>query len=113
MTQKEILKQLENIQNTYPDIDKIEITYYGAGDSFDSFNEYIAKKDELIIDDIDINHDIISSILWEALDHSEADFNNEGSEGTITIDLKNKQVTCENFYFIIETVPGGITTLIK
>jgi hypothetical protein len=107
MTEKEIKDKIEVLKKSFPNLDAILVDYNGSGDSFDSFNYIrgLKEKEEININ-IDYDTDF-NSLLWEILDKSDADFNNEGSEGTITIDLKNINVICENYYIEYTRVLSG------
>ena len=107
MTREQYIEYFRDLKEKYPNAKRINISYYGGGDSFDSFD----------FNDIDgeWNRDFDTSkyndLLFAALDMSEANFNNEGSTGTIIINLENESITVDNYYREIQEVPTGEITL--
>lgn len=111
MVQAEILNLLSVLSLNYPELEKIVVYGSGSGDSFDSFYEYTFTPD-IKFKDIESNEDL-DAILEEALECSSADFNDNGSRVEITVDLKNKQVTTEVWYYVHEENWEGKYNLIK
>lgn len=99
---KELFNELKKM---YPSVSTIEIGYYGGGDSFDSFTSIDAKDSAGGIVRIDDNEvlTLADSFIWQCLDNSNADFNDGGSEGTITLDLDNFVATIDNYELYTES----------
>ena len=98
----------------FPKVKYIITKFQGSGDSFDSFHSIsIAGKDKAVLinsDEICSNYDIediLSPIWWEAIEALGAGFNNDGSQGTITIDVITHEITAEFDWFVQETIHGG------
>lgn len=91
---KQKYSQFEKLREKYGDI--VEVDYQGSGDSFDSFYNCSADYEFL-------NEPGINDLLWEAIEKSQANFNNEGSEGKITFYLKDKKVNIKNYWITYET----------
>lgn len=95
-------EMLEEIKKDYPAAKKIEVTYGGAGDSFDGFYDYSITEGEG-----DITHrfdDKYDELLNAAVEATGDSFTNDGSQGTIHIDLVNNKVWAEHYYNVMETV---------
>jgi hypothetical protein len=107
-------RTLAILQGKYPNLSKFEISYQGSGDSFDSFDDYTAydKKGNV---DLPLSSqleklfetDDFEAILWKIIDSSEADFNNDGSRGTITFDLEEDKIVIDNYYYEMVTNSSG------
>jgi hypothetical protein len=99
---KTLFKQLKEM---YPAVSTIEVGYYGGGDSFDSFTSVDAKDSTGGIVKIDDNEvlELADSFIWHCLDNSNADFNDGGSEGTITLDLDNFVASIDNYELYTES----------
>ena len=102
-------------RSLYPGVAKIEIDFAGMGDSFDHFSEFRLYDQDLqeiggpnIGEDPTSNH-ILHDYFFDILDSSQyVTFNNEGSYGTITLDLDNMitQLDC-NWYAEWESDEDG------
>lgn len=71
---------LRMLAKQYPSSTRIVATYYGAGDSFESFTS--------ITDDLGNSVGVNEDVLWYALDKSDVNFNDDGCEGEIEIFLR-------------------------
>lgn len=105
---QEVCKQLKEM---YPDIAKVEISYSGSGDSFGDFYNIDAYNSE--DKSINISHgqlqDVVEDYCFHIFDMSgQPNFNDEGSEGTITIDVDNMVTTLDNYEVYRETRSTGI-----
>ena len=94
---------------------EIRVSYYGSGDSFGEFNNVtVLDKDgnnmQYNTEPSMLKEDISDDDLWTILEQSEADFNNEGSEGEIVFDLVGGTIEVENFYIVEHREPGGSCT---
>ncbi len=109
---KEALEYLTELKKKYPNIKEISIDYNGSGDSFDEFYDFdFTDIDNNSIDepsDWDLDHEF-EEILWFALDKSGANFNDEGSRGTIIIYLTDLEVEVDNYFYVREEVCDGGT----
>jgi hypothetical protein len=104
-------KYIQELAERFPNVKKISIDYYGSGDSFDSFNQVtFEEKDGSLSESSDnelLDEDEMNDLLWKAIDKSEADFNNEGSEGRVHINLEETTIEVENYYYIQSKELGG------
>lgn len=92
---------LSEVANKYPRAATIHVGYHGEGDSFSDFLDVVFydknsravkyKANEFISDHEDL--------LWLAIGHSNASFNNEGSHGTVIFDLTRLDMSVENYYY--------------
>ena len=122
MDRAEAKSFLLKIKKEIPSLSIIRVEYEGSGDSFGDFYSYNYKQiepKELNIENIYTDKESFSSfklltnseigdlliggldiddLLWYALNSSEADFNNGGSQGTITIDLVKLTIDVDNNY---------------
>ena len=98
---------LAGLAERFPGVASFEIGFQGAGDNFDSFFDYTAfDASGKVIDEfsgyqnesafIAIAEDYIDHIFNTA--HSQPDFNNDGSDGTVTFDMINKVITLQVNY---------------
>jgi len=101
-----IKKELANLKHKHPEIEALEVTYQGSGDSFEEFYSL-----ETTPEDIKITQEDIEDILWHAIENSDADFNNDGSSGTIVFDFNEGTVSIDNYYITREEVASGLITL--
>lgn len=103
-SKKEILADLAE---KFPGAAKFEIGFQGAGDDFDSFYDYTAfDADGKVIERFSggrnensfllITQDYIDHIFMTA--NSQPDWNNDGSDGTVTFDMVNKVVVLQVNY---------------
>jgi hypothetical protein len=97
------------LKEAFPTVSIIEVSYYGGGDSFDSFNSveaYDGDKNEVKIDYTELMN-IADEFLWYCIDNSNADFNDGGSEGTIKLDLDNFIAELDNYELYTESRHTG------
>ena len=73
------------MKSQYPGLLGVSVDFYGAGDSFDDFSdvlfEGVAPPNPLTF--VEDHEDL----FFHALEQSDANFNNDGSSGTVRIDL--------------------------
>ncbi len=103
-----IKKQLSKLKVKFPALKIVNITYSGSGDEFGDFWNIVDENEV----DIPNSQEFMSEaddLIWHCLENSGADFNNDGSEGTITFDFDAMKVKIENNYFETVSVPGGTT----
>lgn len=104
---KELFDQLKQM---YPTASTILFSYYGSGDSFDSFHSCDAKdKDgnEVKIDEQTVTT-LSDDFLWHCLDNTDGvGFNDDGCEGTIEFALDQYVATIDNYYFETITNHSG------
>jgi hypothetical protein len=98
-----IKKRIGELKKQHPLLESVSIQYHGSGDSFEEFWDINTTPEG-----IDIREDEMDDLLWYAIENSDADFNNDGSDGTITIDIKSKQLSIDNYYNVMESLPSGI-----
>lgn len=98
MTDEEIKAKLELLAiENYPKVEEVTFSYYGSGDSFDSYDVDVEPSSETV------NSDDFEDIFWEMIDRADSDFNNDGSEGKVVFDLKNRKVEIEDYYIVRES----------
>lgn len=110
-------KYIQQLAERFPDVKRISVDYYGSGDSFDSFNDLIFENKEgqaspLFSFDYKervalLNETEMNGLLWDAIERSDADFNNEGSRGYVHINLDTTTLEVENYYVVQTDVLGG------
>lgn len=107
-------KYIQELAERFPDVKKISVDYYGSGDSFDSFNDLTFERKDGKPFDYDwkerselLNDSAMNDLLWDALDRSSADFNNDGSRGYVHIDLENTTLEVENYWIVQSEEEGG------
>lgn len=97
----------------YPGLKKAEVTYNGSGDSFEGFwdmNFEFTGPNQKKMNEAKYSATFMENaedILHHALDNSEANFNDEGSEGTIYINFENGTMSIDNYYFTTQSYPSG------
>ena len=108
-------KFIESLAERFPDVKKISVQYYGSGDSFDSFDDITFEtkdgspyqhnnwNDNYAL----LNENEMNGLLWDALERSGADFNNDGSRGYVHIDLEKITLEVENYYIVQSEEFGG------
>jgi hypothetical protein len=109
-------KYIQELASRYPNVKKISVDYYGAGDSFDSFNDLDFETKDGKPTGYDwkqryelLNETQMNGLLWDALERSSADFNNDGSRGCVIINLEDTKLEVENYYiFQSEELGGGV-----
>jgi len=114
---KEVLKELKE---KYPTIDKITVQYEGSGDSFGDFwdyeFEYAEGAPELSGQEEEkAKEEIMNAFddeIWDLMDKAGANFNDDGSEGHVYIDLKNLNVSADCYEKYTETRYSGEAHLI-
>ena len=99
----EITKKISDLGAKYPTLENVSIEYHGSGDSFEEF-----WNTETTPDGIDITEKDMEELLDYALEHSDADFNNDGSDGTIIIDFIKKEMSIDNYWKEMVSRPSGI-----
>lgn len=81
--------------------DRIVVHYEGSGDSFGSFYDaQVYEGNKVIKDGYQLAEEFTSKfedIIWQLLDSSGADFNNDGSDGTIMFDLNLGAAAVDNY----------------
>jgi hypothetical protein len=106
---KDKRETFNTLKEAFPTVSIIEVSYYGGGDSFDSFNSveaYDGDKNEVKIDYTELMN-IADEFLWYCIDNSNADFNDGGSEGTIKLDLDNFIAELDNYELYTESRHTG------
>jgi hypothetical protein len=108
-----IKSTIAKLKKEYPGVDKIAVSYNGSGDSFDSFSSVSLSKNSKPVKRQAQNNftQKYDDILSAALEISDADFNNEGSEGEVVFDLKKNKIFVENYLIIHERKHSGTFTL--
>ena len=96
------------IKTEIPHLSHIEIHYYGSSDSFDDFNSFEAydKSGNYF----EFGYDFCSrhiEVLYTLVEKVGADFNNDGAEGTISIDLLTGRITVDNFSIYCQSIADG------
>ena len=95
----------DELKKILPDASIIEVSYSGSGDDFDDFysiDAYDRNKNE-IKNVHGMIYDLISDYCWEVFDKSgNPNFNDDGSTGTVKLDLDNYITTLDN-YWIVKT----------
>jgi hypothetical protein len=98
---------LAGLAERFPGVASFEIGFQGAGDNFDSFFDYTAfSADGKVIEEFSgyQNESAFIAIVGDYIDHifntahSQPDFNNDGSDGTVTFDMINKVITLQVNY---------------
>ena len=97
-----VKQAIKDLKIKFPTIEKINIEYNGSGDSFNDFWNLES------IPESNIEQEDVEDLLWYAIDNSEANFNNEGSEGVIIIDLVNEKLSIDNYWIVYEREPSGL-----
>jgi hypothetical protein len=97
-----VKQAIKDLKIKFPTIEKINIEYNGSGDSFNDFWNLES------IPESNIEQEDVEDLLWYAIDNSEANFNNEGSEGEIIIDLVNEKLSIDNYWIVYEREPSGL-----
>ena len=109
-------KYIQELAERFPDVRRISVEYYGSGDSFDSFYDLSFETNDGKPMEYDwnertklMNETAMNELLWDAIERSEADFNNEGSRGYVHINLDNTTLEVENYYIVqTEELGGGL-----
>lgn len=110
LSKKEILAQLAE---RFPNAAKFELSYYGSGDSFDSFHSFdVQDVNERNIPEYEKDEsdflNITENYIFDIFERSgNPNFNDDGSEGTITFDMINKVVTLHNYWIVKDTQSTG------
>ena len=106
MTDEEIKGKLGVLAaKNYPNVETVTFRYYGSGDSFDSYDVDVEPCPETV------DSDDFEDIFWEMVERADSDFENEGSEGTVTFDLKARSVEIDDYYIVRETQHNGTITV--
>ncbi len=112
-TSTDMGKMIDKIRALAPEgCVRIEVSYYGSGDSFEEFNDTaILGKDgkDMRYEDpaADLKEPISEDDLWTILEQSEANFNNEGSRGEIVFDFEANEIRVDNRYIVEHEEEGG------
>lgn len=93
----DVRKELQNLANKYPGIQKINVTYSGSGDNFDDFYEDSVLSGT---GDTTMFTNDAEELIWYAIENSDASPDNEGCRGDIIFDFVNMTMTIENYYYI-------------
>lgn len=100
LEQKEIKEKLKILADKYPDFEKVDLDYYGSGDSFESYDVNITpcsaenyKK---------INNEDFEELFWDMVERADSNFNNDGSRGTVTFNLKELTISIDDYCIYIE-----------
>lgn len=96
--EKIIFEQFNKIKKKFPKIKTIKIEYRGSGDSLDDM-WVVSTNPEHKLEVSDI-----SDLIFEILGILDIYFDNEGCSGTITIDLKNKNINVLNTRYYTESI---------
>lgn len=106
INKREVLTQLKE---RFPKADELTIHYFGAGDSFESFSSLVAldENDQNISEyenSYDIEQEFIKiteDIIFDIMDNranNQPNFNDDGSEGSVTFNLVDRVIVLENIY---------------
>lgn len=95
------------ILKKYPLATEVTINYNGSGDGFDTFDDAEING---VADTQDVYNDIETE-LFDILEQSDANFNNEGSRGTITISVEDYHVYVDNYYYTMNEDYSGRTDI--
>ena len=93
----------EQLKKNLPEASIIEIIQSGSGDAFDDFYSIeVYDKDKK---EIKTEHGTIQSLIedycFEVFDKSgNPNFNDEGSTGTVKLDLDNYITTLDNYWYV-------------
>jgi hypothetical protein len=103
-TKKQTLAELAE---AFPGVASFEIGFQGAGDDFDSFFDYSAYDANGKAIDIHSGNEneskfikIANDYIWYLFNTArhQPNFNNDGSDGTLTFDMVNKVITLQVNY---------------
>ena len=97
-----VKQAIKDLKIKFPTIEKINIEYNGSEDSFNDFWNLES------IPESNIEQEDVEDLLWYAIDNSEANLNNQGSEGEIIIDLVNEKLSIDNYWIVYEREPSGL-----
>lgn len=109
MTQEQYKGYFQNMRMDYPGVKEIKIFYYGSGDSFEDWN--IEEVDGEYSDKCNNFTEKYTDLLDQALEHSDANFNDDGCDGYITVNIENETLTIDNYYKEEVYTPSGIIRL--
>ncbi len=84
MTQEKMEAEIKRMRIENPDLKSISIEFGGSGDCFDDFYSLNVDAGKLTVPEVDFVN-TYNDLLWAALEKSDANFNDEGSNGTVTI----------------------------
>lgn len=99
---------LEKIRSIAPEgTARVEVGYYGSGDSFDSFQEttVLDEKGEHMPEGL--KEEIDKDDLWKVLEVADISFDNDGAQGKIVFDLINNRAYVENNWIVQTTEYDG------
>ena len=95
MENQQVKDQLKVLAEKYVNVNKVEFDYYGSGDSFESYDVGVTPDTE------NISNSEFEDIFWYMIERADSNFNNEGSQGKVTFDLKNQTVSVTDYYNIV------------
>lgn len=108
--QKQLAFHLLKLKKQNKDLKKIYVTFEGSGDSFDEFYdvEITLSNGKILYNLKDLSYEDYSleDILFNIIDLTDADFNNDGSRGTISIDFEKFNYVCEVEHYVTDLVQG-------
>jgi hypothetical protein len=94
------------MKEQYPAISKFRIDYNGSGDSFSDFYDgRITWNDDKIHDASeesqieDLIMEKFDDVIWEVIENVGANFNNDGSRGTIYFDFDKLAIGGDVYYY--------------
>lgn len=93
MEDKEIKEKIKELRGKYLDLEEITIEYNGAGDSFDSMYSNTDGVDSKDYEDL----------VFALINKVGSNFNNDGSYGTVTINLLENTIRIEDYYNYTES----------
>lgn len=96
MENKEIKEKLEELSKKYPNVNSVDFNYYGSGDSFDSYDVDVLPAGE------EVENSDFEDLFWVMVEKADSNFNNDGSRGTVSFDLKGKTVEINDYYIYTE-----------
>lgn len=108
-------QEIEQLAKKYPGLESASVRYTGTGGVFDDFwdlefewtcglnkqRQYEEKYAMTFIGDAD-------NLLNYALDHSEADCEDDGCEGSIIFNFDTLSMEIDNYYFSTDSHPSGL-----
>lgn len=81
MDKQQAKEYIQQVRKDNPELISISIDYYGSGDCFDEFTHGSVKG---IPQDFELDQDF----LWYLLEQSDANFNDDGCQGTVIVTLR-------------------------
>lgn len=97
-------EKLRKLAELLPEVEQVAVDYYGSGDSFDGFNNIWTSPEVAMTSEI---RHLVEEIAWDGIERSDANFNDDGCEGEVTIKLRpNFSIDVEVNHHVTETEPG-------